>query len=87
MPAPVVLAKGVDFLALKMRETAKELEIPIVENKALARAIYASVKEGDEIPTSMYQAISEIIKFVFKLKGISVSKKTNNSPESQNPSA
>jgi len=87
MPAPVVLAKGVDFLALKMRETAKELEIPIVENKALARAIYASVKEGDEIPTSMYQAISEIIKFVFKLKGISVSRKTSTNTETQNPTA
>ena len=87
MPAPVVLAKGVDFLALKMRETAKELEIPIVENKALARAIYASVKEGDEIPAGMYQAISEIIKFVFKLKGISVSKKTSTSTETQNPTS
>lgn len=77
MPAPLVVAKGVDFLALKMRETAKELEIPIVENKSLARAIYASVKEGDEIPAGMYQAISEIIRFVFKLKGISISKKPN----------
>ena len=75
MPAPMVVAKGADFLALKMRETAKELEIPIVENKPLARAIYASVKEGDEIPVSMYQAISEIIKFVFKLKGIKVNRK------------
>ena len=68
-----------------MRETDKELEIPIVENKALARAIYASVKEGDEIPAGMYQAISEIIKFVFKLKGISVSRKTSTSTETQNP--
>jgi flagellar biosynthetic protein FlhB len=77
MPAPLVVAKGVDFLALKMRETAKELDIPIVENKSLARAIYASVKEGDEIPSGMYQAISEIIRFVFKLKGISISKKSD----------
>ena len=87
MPAPVVLAKGVDFLALKMRETAKEMEIPIVENKALARAIYASVKEGDEIPAGMYQAISEIIKFVFKLKGISVVKKSSTSIHTQDPTA
>lgn len=77
MPAPLVVAKGVDFLALKMRETAKELDIPIVENKSLARAIYASVKEGDEIPAGMYQAISEIIRFVFKLKGISIAKKSD----------
>ena len=77
MPAPLVVAKGADFLALKMRETARELDIPIVENKPLARAIYASVKEGEEIPVSMYQAISEIIKFVFKLKGISINRKTD----------
>lgn len=82
MPAPMVVAKGVDFLALKMRETAKELEIPIVENKPLARAIYAAVKEGDEIPVGMYQAISEIIKFVFKLKGIKVNRKTSDSKTS-----
>lgn len=77
MAAPIIVAKGVDFLALKMRETAKELDIPIVENKALARAIYAAVKEGEEIPVSMYQAVSEIIKFVFKLKGVSVGRKSN----------
>jgi flagellar biosynthesis protein FlhB len=77
MPAPLVVAKGADFLALKMRETAKELEIPIVENKPLARAIFAAVKEGEEIPVSMYQAISEIIKFVFKLKGIAINKKAD----------
>jgi flagellar biosynthesis protein FlhB len=78
MPAPVVVAKGADFLALKMRETAKDLDIPIVENKPLARALYASVKEGEEVPVGMYQAISEIIKFVFKLKGISITKAREN---------
>ena len=76
MPAPIVMAKGVDFLALKMRETARELEIPIIENKPLARAIYAAVKEGDEIPATMYQAVSEIIKFVFQLKGVKIPKRT-----------
>jgi flagellar biosynthetic protein FlhB len=78
MAAPLIMAKGVDFLALKMRETAREMDIPIVENKALARAIYASVKEGEEIPVGMYQAVSEIIKFVFKLKGVKVQKKQDN---------
>jgi flagellar biosynthetic protein FlhB len=76
MPAPIVVAKGVDFLALKMREAAKENDIPIVENKPLARAIYASVKEGDEIPVGMYQAVSEIIKFVFQIKGIKINRKS-----------
>ena len=86
MPAPLVVAKGVDFLALKMRETAKELEIPIIENKALARAIYAAVKEGDEIPANMYQAVSEIIKFVFQLKGVKIPRKTADDSQSKQQS-
>ena len=75
MAAPLVVGKGVDFLALKMRERAKELDIPIIENVPLARALYAAVKEGEEIPVSMYQAVSEIIKFIFQLKGIKIPKK------------
>jgi flagellar biosynthesis protein FlhB len=59
-----------------MREAAKENDIPIVENKPLARAIYASVKEGDEIPVGMYQAVSEIIKFVFQIKGVKITRKS-----------
>jgi flagellar biosynthetic protein FlhB len=77
MPAPIVVAKGIDFLALKMREAAKELDIPIVENKLLARALYASVKEGEEIPSDMYKAVSEIIRFVFRVKGVQINKKTS----------
>lgn len=72
MPVPIVVAKGVDFLALKMRETAKEMDIPIVENKPLARALYAAVKEGEEVPGDMYKAIAEVIKFVFRLKGVKI---------------
>ncbi len=72
MPAPFVVAKGVDFLALKMRETARELDIPIIENKPLARALYAAVDEGSEIPGDMYKAVAEIIKFVFKLKNVRI---------------
>lgn len=87
MPAPIVVAKGVDFLALKMRETAKELDIPIVENKMLARALFAAVKEGDEIPSDMYKAVSEIIRFVFRIKGVKISKKTDrDSSSEQTPS-
>ncbi|MCX6116987.1 MAG: EscU/YscU/HrcU family type III secretion system export apparatus switch protein [Proteobacteria bacterium] len=85
MPAPIIVAKGVDFLALKMRETAKDLEIPIVENKPLARALYASVKEGEEVPTDMYKAIAEIIRFVFKLKGVQVTNKTQKGQTSATP--
>jgi flagellar biosynthetic protein FlhB len=75
MGAPVVLAKGVDHLALKMREIAREEDIPIVENRPLARAIYAEVDEDQEIPETMYRAISEIIRYVFKLKGVNIGRK------------
>lgn len=67
--APTLVAKGIDFLALKMREVAKEEKIPIIENRPLARALYAQVEEGDEIPDRFYKAVAEIIRYVFKLKG------------------
>lgn len=69
MGAPIMVAKGIDFLALKMREAAKEVDIPIVENKPLARAMYKTLEVGDEIPEGLYKAVSEIIRYVFKLKG------------------
>jgi flagellar biosynthesis protein FlhB len=75
MAAPQVVAKGQDFLALEMREVAKELEIPIVENAPLARTLYKLVEVGHEIPDSLYKAVSEIIRYVFKLKGINFQKK------------
>lgn len=67
--APTVVAKGIDFLALKMREVAKEEKIPIIENRPLARALYAQVEEGEIIPDKFYKAVAEIIRYVFKLKG------------------
>ncbi len=73
MRAPVVVAKGVDFLALRMREIAKDLNIPIVENKPLARAMFKLVEVGSEIPDEFYKAVAEIIRFVFKQKRKSIS--------------
>ena len=58
-----------------MREIAREEDIPIVENRPLARAIYAEVDEDQEIPETMYRAVSEIIRYVFKLKGLTVGRK------------
>jgi flagellar biosynthetic protein FlhB len=87
MAAPLVVAKGVDFLALRMREVAKELDIPIVENKALARALYASVTEGSEVPGEMYKAIAEIIRFVFKLKNVKVPAQVQKSQTSETRAA
>jgi flagellar biosynthetic protein FliR/FlhB len=68
MEAPRVLAKGADNVALKIKEIAKENDIPILENKPLARLIYEQVDVDREIPADMYQAVAEILALVFKMK-------------------
>ncbi len=66
--APVVLAKGEDYLAKKIKDTAKENNIPIMENKPLARALYATVDIGQEIPPELYEAVAEILAVVYTNK-------------------
>jgi len=66
--APVVVAKGEDFLAHKIREAAKEHHIEIVENKPLARMLYANVDVGQEVPPELYQAVAEVLAFVYSLR-------------------
>lgn len=78
MPAPIVIAKGLDFVALQMREVAKEMKIPIIENRPLARELHATVKEGQEIPDKLYKVVAEIIRYVYKLKGKTVARATAN---------
>jgi flagellar biosynthetic protein FlhB len=68
MSAPVCVAKGVDNIAFKIREVAKEHDIPIVENVPLARALYATVDIDEEIPVEHYHAVAEIIGYVMGLK-------------------
>lgn len=66
--APVVLAKGADLIAAKIKEAAKEYRIEIVENKVLARTLFYTVDIGSEIPPDLYQAVAEILAFVYSLK-------------------
>ena len=68
MPAPICLAKGIDSIALKIREIAKAHDIPIVENVPLARALHATVKVDEEIPVEHYHAVAQIIGYVMGLK-------------------
>jgi len=68
MVAPSVTAKGADHLALRIREIAKENDIPIVENIMLARTLYKTVKVGHGVPRSLYKAVAEILAFTYKLK-------------------
>lgn len=67
--APIVLAKGEDYLAQKIKEVAKENHIEIVENKPLARMLYANVDVGAVVPPELYQAVAEVLAFVYHLKG------------------
>jgi flagellar biosynthetic protein FlhB len=68
-PAPVVLAKGADYLALKIKEIAKENKVEIVENKPLARMLYANVDIGQQVPPELYQAVAEVLAMVYKMQG------------------
>ena len=67
--APVVLAKGADFVAATIRKVAEEHDIPVVRNPPLARALYDTVDIDQEIPAEHYRAVAEVITFVYKLKG------------------
>ena len=67
--APVVVAKGEDYLAAKIKEAAKENEIEIVENKPLARMLYANVDIGAQIPPELYQMVAEVLAYVYNIQG------------------
>ncbi len=66
--APILIAKGADLLAAKMKEVAKENKIPIVENKPLARMLYYNVDIESEIPGELYQMVAEVLAYVYSLK-------------------
>ena len=68
-PAPLVLAKGQDFMAQRIKDVAKESKVPIVENKPLAQALYKSVEVGNTIPLEFYKAVAEVLSYVYRLKG------------------
>lgn len=67
--APVVIAKGQDYLAQKIKEIARENKVEIVENKPLARMLFANVEVGEAVPPEMYQAVAEVLAFVYHLQG------------------
>ena len=70
MAAPQVVAKGADYIALRIREIASENDVPLVENKPLARTLYRSTEIGDFIPEELYRAVAEVLAYVYRLKGI-----------------
>jgi len=76
MPAPLVLAKGKRIIAEKIREIAKENDIPIVEDKPLARGLYDVVNPGDEIPQEFFTAVAEILAYIYRLKNPEAARET-----------
>ncbi len=68
MDAPRVVAKGVGFLALKIRELAQKHDVPLVENKPLAQTLYKSVEIGEYIPASLIRAVAEILAYIYKAR-------------------
>ncbi len=69
MAAPKVLAKGAGFVAEKIREVARSHQVPLVENKPLAQALYKTIDVGQSIPSSLYQAVADILAYVYRMKG------------------
>ena len=67
--APVVVAKGQDYIARKIKETAAEHGVELVENKPLAQALYSMCEVGDEIPPEFYQAVADVLVYVYRVKG------------------
>jgi len=69
MNAPILLAKGARLIAEKIKEIARKYNIPVVENRWLAQALYKSVEVGEEIPIKFYQAVAEVLAYIYRLKG------------------
>ena len=68
MRAPIVIAKGTDLLAAKIREIANEHGVPIVEAPPLARALYRTVELGREVPAALYVTVAQVLTYVYQLK-------------------
>lgn len=66
--APIVMAKGQRLKALRIKELAKNYGIPIVENKSVARALFATAEVDQHIPADLFKAVAEILAYVYKLK-------------------
>ena len=68
MVAPTVIAKGQDLVAQRIKEIGREARVPIIENKPLARTLYAAVQVGDSVPQELYQAVAEVLAYIYRLR-------------------
>ena len=72
MAAPKVVAKGADYMALRIRQLAMANDVPLVERKTLARGLYQAVEVGQEVPPQYFSAVAEILAYVYRLSGTRV---------------
>ena len=68
MAAPIVVAKGQNLIAERIKEIARESGVPIVENKPLAQALFRAAEIGQQIPAELFRAVAEVLAYVFRLK-------------------
>jgi flagellar biosynthetic protein FlhB len=68
LPAPQLIAKGADYMAEKIKQIARENNIPIIENKPLARTIFKTMKVGQVIPRELFVAVAEVLSYVYRLR-------------------
>ncbi|MEB3323264.1 MAG: EscU/YscU/HrcU family type III secretion system export apparatus switch protein, partial [Synechococcaceae cyanobacterium] len=66
--APRVIAKGVDHVAQRIKEVAREADVPLYEDVPLARALHAQVEIGDEIPEGLYKAVASVLAYVYRIR-------------------
>ena len=69
MDAPVVVAKGVDYVALKNKRDSHNHQIIMVENKPLARTLYARTEIGDQVPEDLFATVAEVLAYVYRVQG------------------
>ena len=72
MSTPLVVAKGKNYLALRIRQRALDNDVPLIENPPLAQALYKGAQVGQEIPPSFYRAIAELLAYVYRMMGTAV---------------
>lgn len=70
MNAPKVVAKGIDLIALKIMEIAREHDVPVVEDRVLARILYSTVEIDGEVPPKLYQAVAKVLSYVYQLRNV-----------------
>jgi flagellar biosynthetic protein FlhB len=85
MRAPIVVAKGVDLIAARIREIAAESDVPIVEAPPLARALHRSVEIGGEVPAGLYIAVAQVLTYVYQVRAAKASGRTPPSPPTLDP--